>query len=134
MSTIATQGVLVQVRSTTARGVTTRDQPVLRSSASAPTSRMRLTLRGRVVLVALAALLAFGIGSVADRAQATQAVEPASYVTVVVAPGESLWTIASSIAGDRDVRDVVAMLLEINDLATSDLLIGQTLLVPEALD
>ncbi|WP_281859409.1 LysM peptidoglycan-binding domain-containing protein [Salana multivorans] len=92
--------------------------------------RMRLTRRGRIVVVTLAALLGFGIALSAERAVATSTVDPVSYETVYVAPGESLWSIASGIAGERDVRDVVAALEELNGLTSSQLQVGQELLVP----
>ena len=47
-----------------------------------------------------------------------------------VLPGDSLWTIAEEIAPDSDVRGLVAEIRDINDLESSLINVGQTLLVP----
>lgn len=91
---------------------------------------MRLTRRGRVVLVLLAVALAFGIGAVAGQAQAGRPENATQYETVYVAPGQTMWGIAEGVAGNRDVRDVVAMLVDLNALDSSELVAGQELLVP----
>ena len=45
-------------------------------------------------------------------------------------PGESLWAIAGSVAPDRDPRDVVADIVQLNNLDAARVLPGQTLFVP----
>lgn len=106
------------------------------SSAVRPTEgsavRMRLTRRGRIVLAVLAALLAFGIAMVADQAMASGPADPVVHGTVYVAPGDSLWSIASDVAGDRDVRDVIAQIEQLNALTSSEIQVGQELIVPAA--
>lgn len=52
--------------------------------------------------------------------------------TVYVAPGDSLWSIASDVAGDRDVRDVIAQIEQLNALTSSEIQVGQELIVPAA--
>lgn len=113
-----------------------RGEQAQRSVGSRPASgasRMRLTRRGRVVLVALGLVLAGGIGSVATQAVAEGPAVEAATTTVIVAPGETLWSIASSIAepGD-DVRDVVAVIADLNELASLELRAGEPLLLPAA--
>ncbi len=97
-----------------------------------PEAPLRLTARGRVVVVLLALLLV-ALPLVLG-ARAAQAEPPASVPQVeqhVVAPGETLWRIAATIAapGD-DIRDVVDGLVRLNALPDSSLLAGQTVLVP----
>lgn len=89
----------------------------------------RLTPRGRLVvfLLALSALAALALvlagGSVASgEAEATS--------TVVVAPGETLWSIASEASDGRDVRDMMDHLVAINGLDSVVLAAGQQLEVP----
>jgi len=94
--------------------------------------RPRLTRRGRA-LAAAVALLAMVTTSLAvtERMQALH--EPASVVPatapaeVVVAPGETLWSIAERVAPDRDPRSVVDQIRRINDLPGGDVQAGQTL-------
>jgi hypothetical protein len=94
--------------------------------------RFRLTRRGRVLagLVVLLATLTTSL-AVTERMQALH--EPASPVPatapaqVVVAPGETLWSIAERVAPDRDPRGVVDQIRRINHLPSGDVQAGQTL-------
>ena len=94
---------------------------------------VRLTRRGRVVLVlvALTAVLVagffLGAGSVATQERGAS---PATEI-VVVGPGDTLWDIASrrTPAGD-DVRDTMYDIKRLNALATSALDAGQRIRVP----
>ena len=97
---------------------------------------VRLTRRGRtLVVLLLAAVLfaAFSLGRSASQAtdgaagSAGPALEQAT-----VQPGESLWSVAQRIAPDNDPREVVAQIRELNDLAGSQLQVGQQLLLPVA--
>lgn len=99
-----------------------------RTPAGAP---MRLTRRGRVVLVILALALVVALGSIAGRALAARPIVEPAYQVIVVAPGQTLWGIASEIAGpDEDVRDVVAQLASLNELDSVALIAGEELRVP----
>ena len=52
-------------------------------------------------------------------------------VTFTVEAGQSLWEIAGIVAPERDKRDVVQDLMQLNALPSPTLLPGQTLVVPE---
>src|SRR5919107_6342490 len=86
----------------------------------------RLTRRGRVVvfllgfLVLLAIGIAFAGGSVATG-------EKEATTSIVVAPGQSLWSIAADVSDDGDVRDTMTHLVELNDLDSVVLAAGQVL-------
>ena len=96
----------------------------------------RLTRRGRLARFALVLSLIIVLGaSFAMKAGAGNSLTRSShsYLTVVVAPGESLWSIASSAAGavgGKDVRAMVEELISINSLSTPDLATGQVIRVP----
>ena len=103
---------------------------------NAPSSTLRLTRRGRLVLVlTLAALLltAFSLGSQATQASdvAGQGAAPQLEQTTVQ-PGESLWSVAQRIAPDNDPREVVSQIRRLNGLTSSQLQVGQHLLLPTA--
>lgn len=93
----------------------------------------RLGRRGRLArfLVVLSLIVVLGAGF-AMKAGAGSSVThaPKSYVTVVVAPGESLWSIASIAAGTGDVRAMVDEIISINSLLSPDVAAGQSLRVP----
>jgi nucleoid-associated protein YgaU len=50
--------------------------------------------------------------------------------SVVVQSGDTLWSIASSLAGDADVRAVVYRIQQLNALEGADLVPGQVLVLP----
>ena len=101
----------------------TIDQVVKQSAARRPVDRprstVRLTRRGRVVvlLLALVAVLAVGI-ALASRSVATGgAGTPEPTVVVQVGPGDTLWEIASAAAGESgDVRTMIDKIGRLNAL------------------
>jgi hypothetical protein len=52
------------------------------------------------------------------------------YVQVVVAPGETLWSLASMVAGSGSVTAVEQEIVDANQLSTTDLAAGDRLWVP----
>lgn len=103
-------------------------------AAVAPRTRLRITRRGRVVLTALvAAPLALGAGLVALNGGAAVASKDASataFEYVTVSSGQSLWDLAEEIAPSADPRDVIASVVDLNRLPSSDVAAGQQLAVP----
>ena len=99
---------------------------------------LRLTRRGRIVLIGiplvlLAALLLSLAGFFNSPAKASDSaadLETTSAVTVTVQPGQSLWGIAAAVAPDRDARDVVADIVQLNNLSAGAVFPGQQLFVP----
>lgn len=92
---------------------------------------LRLTARGRRLVTVLAVLLALAIGLLGGRAMASSPEEGVAVDVYTVGAGETLWSIASSLtAPGEDVRDVVDELMEINELVSPALQVGQQLLVP----
>ena len=87
-------------------------------------ARTLVTLSLAIVMVATFAFSA-GAGST-DSMAAT----PDSFVTVVVGPGESLWSLAGRMAGDGDARSLIEEIMIVNSLATPDVQAGQTLRIP----
>lgn len=103
---------------------------------AASVTRLRLTARGRRVLVALAALpLALGLAFAAlsgGSAYAGGEQVATSFETVTVMPGDSLWTLAEEIAPGADPREVVEALQELNLLGGGVLMVGDELAIPAA--
>ncbi len=98
-----------------------------------PARRLRLTPRGRAVFATLAAApLVAGLvfATVTAPASAGDDVSTATFSTVTVESGESLWTIAERIAPEADPREVVSQLKRLNALEDSALLAGQTIAIP----
>jgi LysM repeat protein len=93
----------------------------------------RLTRRGRlartIVVLSLAVVMVAGFAATsgANTAGSTSA-EP-SYSIVVVAPGETLWSVAAAYASG-DVQGLINEIREVNNLKGYDLQAGQRLRVP----
>lgn len=105
-------------------------------TTSTATPSVRLTRRGRALLVLLLAgllLAAFSLGQQDTQAAPVGAGSGAAAPAVTtVQPGESLWSVAQRIAPENDPREVIAQIRRLNDLTTSDLQVGQHLLLPTA--
>ncbi|WP_460795349.1 LysM peptidoglycan-binding domain-containing protein [Nocardioides pacificus] len=93
---------------------------------------MRLTRRGRAVVVGGAVSLMLAVGVVlGDGSVATEKAGAAPETRVVaVAPGDTLWGIASEIAAPGDTRDVVDEIQRLNALDSAAVMAGQRLRVP----
>lgn len=92
---------------------------------------LRLTRRGRVVLVVLALALVLGAVLFASRASAEGTVSAQEVQRHVVVPGETLWRIAAGITEPgHDIRDTVDSLVRLNHLPNASLMAGQVIVVP----
>ena len=95
-------------------------------------SARRLTRRGRLArtlfVLSLSVVMVAGF---AARSGAGQVLAPAAppFATVVVAPGETLWSVAAAYA-TGDVQTLVDQIREANNLKGFDLQAGQKLRIP----
>ena len=107
--------------------------PVVPALAAPAVSPLRLTRRGRLVVAALALLLVGGGGLLGSRAAADGPVSAPVVERHVVTSGETLWSIAASVARPgQDVRDVVVELKQLNDMNDAGLAAGEEIVVPVA--
>jgi len=94
--------------------------------------RLRLTRRARrlAVVLGMAAAVALGswLGPLVDGSGSE--LRLAGESSVVVRSGDTLWSIASSVAEGADVRTVVDRIQELNGLEGTELQPGQLLLLP----
>ncbi|CAI9416254.1 LysM peptidoglycan-binding domain-containing protein [Nocardioides sp. T2.26MG-1] len=110
---------------------TTHIHPVRPTRQARPGS-VRLTRRGRLVVLAIAvfAILTVGFvlagGSVATSDSGT----PEPTRVVMVGAGDTLWDIAAGLSGDGDVRAMVDHIQRLNALDSGMVTAGQRLLVP----
>lgn len=106
------------------------------SGEAAGRTRLRLTKRGRVVFGTLSTTLVAGALAFVATLGAPQALaageheggQPFHYV--VVEPGASLWTVATELDSSADPRDLVAEIVQLNQLGGSGVDAGQPLAVP----
>ncbi len=104
----------------------------LQANPSGRQSLARLTRRGRLartfVVLSLTVVMAAGFASQSGAGQVEASTAP-SYEIVVVAPGETLWSVAAAYASG-DVQGLVNDIREANNLSGFDLQAGQRLRVP----
>lgn len=109
-----------------------RGAGALRPRPSAPPSRVRLTARGRRLVAVLVLVLGVGLVALGEAALGGDGgdLELVGATSVVVERGDTLWSIARSVAGDRDVREVVDGIQGLNGLDGADISPGQVLELP----
>ncbi|MBG6083764.1 LysM peptidoglycan-binding domain-containing protein [Zhihengliuella flava] len=105
--------------------------------AAGSSSRLRLTQRGRLVLIGLplmlvGALLVLGLAMIASPVSAASSsdVQFPDVESVTVLEDDTLWGLAAEFAPDRDPRVVVAEIVELNNLERNVLQVGQQVHVP----
>ena len=111
-----------------------RAVPPLQPHARPQQPRLRLTKRGRAVFTALAAaplvIAAIVMTLSGGDAAATLQDSNVTFEYVTVAPGDSLWSIAETIAPGADPREVVSDLVSLNQLTSADVSAGEQLAIP----
>lgn len=98
-------------------------------------TRLRMTARGRRVLLAVASVplavgIAFGVISGGAAIASNEGGASASFQTVMVVPGDSLWSIASKVAPTADPRVVIEEITALNALEGATLQVGDELAIP----
>jgi nucleoid-associated protein YgaU len=97
-------------------------------------SGVHLTRRGRLartlLVLSLAVVLASVFGLKAGAGTPDQVGAPTSFIQVTVAPGDTLWSLASRMADGGDVRSLVDEIASVNSLATAEVQAGQKLRIP----
>ena len=97
-------------------------------------STITLNRRGRLVRTFVVLSLAIVLGSlVGAKAGAGTDAAPqsaSSFITVTVAPGDTVWSLANRLAGGKDVRSLVSEIISVNSLVSVDVATGQKLRIP----
>ena len=112
----------------------TNAKALINQGFSANPSGVRLTRRGRLartlLVLSLAVVLASAFGFSAGAGTNSAVGEPTSFIEVTVAPGDTLWSLATRMAGGADVRAMVDEIASVNALASADLQAGQKVRIP----
>jgi hypothetical protein len=116
-----------------------RQRPRLAAGAGVPSTQLRLTRRGRVVVatlvilavtlaVLLITMLASGGAQATNHGQARAGYQ--GMHQVVVRPGQTLWSLAAAAEPTADPRNVVQEIMSANALGGPSISAGQLLWVP----
>jgi LysM repeat protein len=94
------------------------------------TAKRSRKLARTIVITSLLVVIGAGFSAVgnASTTSSSQSSVANSYMTLVVAPGETLWSIAGMVGGNSSA--VVDQIIEANHLRSSEVQAGQKLLVP----
>ena len=97
-------------------------------------STVTLNRRGRLartcVVLSLVIVMASVVSTKAGAGTSSAPVAAGSFITVTVAPGETVWSLANRLSGGSDVRSLVSEIILVNSLASVDLSAGQKLRIP----
>ena len=127
-----------EVRRRVPGGAATPRRPAVpgRALVVHPAPGVRLTRRARRLGVVLGLAVGVALGSWMGSAVAVaggdgDGLRLAGGSSVVVHPGDTLWSIAAGVAGDGDdIRAVIADIRELNDLTDAVVVPGQVLALP----
>ncbi len=112
----------------------TSSKALINQGFSTNPSGVHLTRRGRLartlLVLSLAVVLASAFGFSAGAGTNSAVGEPTSFIEVTVAPGDTLWSLATRMAGGADVRAMVDEIASVNALASADLQAGQKVRIP----
>ena len=99
-----------------------------------PSGRIVLNRRGRLartlVVLSLAIVAASVAGGQAGASTSAKASAAHSFITVTVAPGDTVWSLANRVGGGHDVGGLVSDIIEINSLTSGDVVAGQKIRIP----
>jgi LysM repeat protein len=94
-------------------------------------ARQAKRLARTVLSVSLLVVIGASFSTISSASNRSDVVgHESKYVQVVVTPGESLWSIASMVAGNGQIASIVADIVEVNKLKSADVAAGTKLLVP----
>ena len=98
-----------------------------------PSGRIVLNRRGRLartlVVLSLAIVAASVAGGQAGAQTSKVQVASTQFITVTVAPGDTVWSLANRV-DSRNPGALVAAIIEINGLGSGDLTAGQKIRIP----
>ena len=100
-----------------------------------PSGRIVLNRRGKLARTLVVLSLAIVAASVAggqagaDTSNSTVAAAD-SFITVTVAPGDTVWSLASRVAPQGQAGALVSAIIEINSLGSGDVVAGQKIRIP----
>ena len=100
-----------------------------------PSGRIVLNRRGRLARTLVVLSLAIVAASVAGGQAGAdtskgQVVSADSFITVTVAPGDTVWSLANRVVDGGDAGALVASIIEINGLGSGDLVAGEKIRIP----
>ena len=116
-------------RTSVVHGDVVRERTIAEAPRPAP---VRLTHRGRVVVLSVALAITWGGGFFlgSQSAATDRPGSPSEMQVVTVTEGATLWDIAATVADDGEIRSMVDRIQTLNGLEGGMVFVGQRLRVP----
>jgi LysM repeat protein len=109
-------------------------QSIVNQGFLANPSTVTLNRRGRLartfVVLSLAIVMASVVSAKAGAGTDSAPQASGSFITVTVAPGDTVWSLANRLAAGGDVRSLVSEIISVNSLTSVDVATGQKLRIP----
>ncbi len=111
-------------------GVKTMSKKNLQSKKVKRSRRANIRLARFLVVLSLTTVFGAGFAMQAGAGSKDLPTKAGSYVTVTLAPGETLWSLAKALNNGGDVRELVDTIIKVNGLTSSDIAAGSKIRVP----
>ncbi len=111
-------------------GVKTMSKKNLQSKKVKRSRRANIRLARFLVVLSLTTVFGAGFAMQAGAGSKDLPTKAGSYVTVTLAPGETLWSLAKALNNGGDVRELVDTIIKVNGLSSSDIAAGSKIRVP----
>ena len=111
-------------------GVKTMSKKTLQSKKVKRSRRANIRLARFLVVLSLTTVFGAGFAMQAGAGSKDLPTKAGSYVTVTLAPGETLWSLAQALNDGGDVRELVDTIIKVNGLSSSDIAVGSKIRVP----
>lgn len=92
--------------------------------------RANIRLARFLVVLSLTTVFGAGFAMQAGAGSKDLPTKAGAYVTVTLAPGETLWSLAKALNNGADVRELVDTIIKVNGLTSSDIAAGSKIRVP----
>jgi len=111
-------------------GVKTMSKKTLQNKKVKRSRRANIRLARFLVVLSLTTVFGAGFAMQAGAGSKDLPTKAGSYVTVTLAPGETLWSLAKALNDGGDVRELVDTIIKVNGLTSSDIAAGSKIRVP----
>ena len=111
-------------------GVKTMSKKTLQIKKVKRSRRANIRLARFLVVLSLTTVFGAGFAMQAGAGSKDLPTKAGAYVTVTLAPGETLWSLAKALNDGGDVRELVDTIIKVNGLTSSDIAAGSKIRVP----
>lgn len=91
---------------------------------------MKLTRKGKNCLLFVSVLILLGVFALTQLSVFANREEEPDYISYIVQPNDSLWSIAEEFGGDEDIRKTVYEIEQLNGVDSDSLKVGIRLFIP----